>query len=263
MHFREWACAAFGMVIIVPFALVAIPILLPVAIATLTVSTWRFWRLRTGDVLGTSFVVLHPPNEASDFRVIEMWPPYVLHVWGNAGDARTDLFLEMPVCDPVRCTRRLPLSKVAEMLADTPGFCVCVHDIDRSIRHADRQTGEVARFWRRLSVFELLRPVRLIQRAWRAHAARRRQAAARVITRAALHFLYRPGGRGHEAALHRWHEHRWMHEYRPEGCTTRAMDGAAGNGHLEVVRLHDPRDGRGGSAGPPGGDALAARTPYG
>jgi hypothetical protein len=41
----------------------------------------------------------------------------------------------------------------------------------------------------------LHRPARRIQRAWRAHRQRRREAAARVIQLAVLHALHRPGGR--------------------------------------------------------------------
>jgi ankyrin repeat protein len=29
----------------------------------------------------------------------------------------------------------------------------------------------------------------------------------------------------------------WLHEFRVEGCTTDAMDWAAENGHLEVVKF--------------------------
>ena len=39
-------------------------------------------------------------------------------------------------------------------------------------------------------IFELLRPICLIQQTWR---ARRREKAAYIISRAVLHFLYRPG----------------------------------------------------------------------
>ncbi|CAN0196456.1 unnamed protein product, partial [Ectocarpus fasciculatus] len=35
---------------------------------------------------------------------------------------------------------------------------------------------------------------------------------------------------------------RWLHEHRPEGCTTAAMDKAAKGGHLHVVEwLHNNR----------------------
>ena len=208
MRLSEWVRAALGTVIIGPFVLVSIPFLLPVAIVSVTLAKRRFWRLRTGDVLGASFVVLHPPKKGSEFRLVELLPPCGLHVWKIASDAHSDLefrrilpeTLTEIMFNPMRCTGRLPLSKVAELLAATR-YC-WVHDTVH--RSGSRHSDEVERFWRQLTEFELLRPVRLIQRAWRAHAARRRRAAARVITRAALHFLYRPRGRGYEAASRRW-----------------------------------------------------------
>ena len=203
MHLIERACGALGMVIVAPFALVSIPILLPALIVSSTLAIRRFWRLRAGDVLGTSFVVLHPPNKGSEFRLVELCNGYpcVLHVWKNVSDAQSFLFRILPesftdaVCNPMRCTRRQSMFKVAELLAEPRSYIV-VHDSVYS--------NKVERFWRELTEFELLRPVRLIQRAWRDHAVRRRQAAAYVITRAALHFLYRPKGKGYEAALRRW-----------------------------------------------------------
>ena len=208
MHLSEWFCDALGVVIIAPFVLVSIPVLLPATIVSITLSTRRFWRLRAGDVLGTSFVVLRPPNKATEFRVVDLRPPCVLHVWKNVSDAHSYLFSFLPqsftetMCNPMRCTRRLPLFKVAELLAEPHSYCV-VRDGDQSGTY-HRHSGEDP-FWMRLTEFELLRPIRLIQRAWRAHAARCRQAAARVITRAALHFLYRPRGKGYEEASRRWH----------------------------------------------------------
>ena len=47
-------------------------------------------------------------------------------------------------------------------------------------------------------IFELLRPICLIQKTWRTYRARRREKAAYVISRAVLHFLYRPV---HEIAI--------------------------------------------------------------
>jgi hypothetical protein len=35
---------------------------------------------------------------------------------------------------------------------------------------------------------------------------------------------------------------KWLHEYRTEGCTAKAMDLAARNGYLEVIKwLHENR----------------------
>ena len=234
MHLGEWLCAALGVVIVAPIALVSIPIALPlaiVAIVSITKCTWRFWRLRTGDVLrrgcGTSFVVIHPPKKDSEFRCLELNNQYivipVLHVWKNVGIAQSDLARILPesltetICDPMRCTKRLPLHRVTELLAGENAEYRCViHDTIHRYRYGF--VGEDERFWMRLTAFEFMRPVRVIQRAWRAHAARRRQAAARVITRAALNFLYRPNGRMYEAASRRWHDQTVLRTLPPCVC---------------------------------------------
>jgi len=214
MHLGEWACAALGAIVVAPIVLLSIPIALPAAIISTTVSIRRFWRLRTGDVLGTTFVVLHPPKKGSEFRVLEINNYFItLHVWKSVDTAYRGMFRIIPesfleiACDPFRCKKRLPMHEVSDLLTeDTTGFRVVNHDDGN--RYLIEYVGEQDMYWMRCRSFELTRPVRVIQRAWRAHAAKRREAAARVITRAALHFLYRPNGWAYEAGSRRWHEYR-------------------------------------------------------
>jgi hypothetical protein len=54
------------------------------------------------------------------------------------------------------------------------------------------------------AVWTLQRPVRLVQRAWRAHVRRRLRWAVGVVEGAALAALYRPGGAGYQDAERRW-----------------------------------------------------------
>ncbi|NCB27798.1 MAG: hypothetical protein EOM62_20450 [Bacteroidia bacterium] len=104
------------------------------------------------------------------------------------------------------------MHEVVELLmAEDTGYWFIEHDAPIN-RYAFEDRYEQYMFWMRCRAFELMRPVRVIQRAWRAHAERRREAAARVITRAALHFLYRPKGWAYEAGSCRWHEARCSRE---------------------------------------------------
>jgi len=204
MHLGKWARGAFAAVV----TLVSIPIVLPVAIASIVISTRRFWRLRTGDVLGTSYVVLHPPKKHSEFHVLEISKPCILYTWKNTDVAHYCLSCMLPessfteLMRPLQCTKRLPLHEVTELLmaGETGGY--------RTINHNEYYgyLGEKELSWMRRRSFEITRPARVIQRAWRAHVARRREAAARVITRAALHFLYRPNAWGYEEGLRRWRD---------------------------------------------------------
>jgi hypothetical protein len=58
--------------------------------------------------------------------------------------------------------------------------------------------------WKEQALFMLQRPVRYIQRAWRARRAQRRQRAAAIIEDAVLAYMYRPGGPRFEAAQGRF-----------------------------------------------------------
>lgn len=207
--------AVVGTVIILPAVIISIPFVLPAAIVSVTLSKRKFWRLRAGDVIAlsgcTSFVVLHAPERSSEFHIIETrFDNCFLRIWTNANDAYTYMFNMGPcstfveLIDPLRYKGRMPVYKVAEMLAaiDNAYFR---HDVVS--RGVYRSMGEDERRWVRCTLFELMRPVRVIQRAWRAHYEMRRKAAARVISDAALHFLYRPKGVGYNAALRRWHDH--------------------------------------------------------
>jgi hypothetical protein len=211
MRLGELACAALYAVAVAPIVILSIPIALPATILSVTISKRRFWRLRTGDVLGASYVVLHPPKRGSEFRVLCTKDPCTLHVWKGVDTAHDTLFETLPdgfietVFNPMRRTKRLRAYEVAELLlaGESGRYRAIKHDENR---HSCVYAGEQDLFWMRCRSFELLRPVRVIQRAWRAHAARRREAAARVITRAALHFLYRPKGWAYDAGSRSWHE---------------------------------------------------------
>jgi len=195
----------------VPIALVSIPIVLPAAIISVIISNRRFWRLQTGDVIGTSYVVLHPPKRGYGFRILKFNKYKGFHVWNNVDKAESDMFKVlsesfMEIICPIRCTKRLPLHEVVELLmAEDTGYWSIEHDPPTGI-YSFEDRYEQNMFWMQCKAFELVRPVRVIQRAWRAHAARRREAAARIITRAAIHFLYRPKGWAYEAGSCRWHK---------------------------------------------------------
>lgn len=223
MHCRDCAGLALASVVFAPLVLASAtlvlastPLLLPVVAVGVCRSSWRFWKLRVGDVIGndgdTTFVVLHPPNRTAEFRCISIAPDSshgALNVWKTAEDAREFFFKVLPTSFttvmfvPMRPKGREPISKIAEWLAQPLDVNIHVR-MGRYKWTSGRANPEAAQQLTRISEFELLRPVRLIQRAWRAYSSRRRQDAARIITRAALRFLYRPGGWGYANAECSW-----------------------------------------------------------
>jgi hypothetical protein len=181
-------------------ALVAAPVWLPMMIASYALSAQRFNLLRTGDVIksshGNAFVVLRPPGRrrggvlcAELFGGISM-----LREWSTADEAFTFF------CRDPRRTLANVLSPCISRVETRP-----LVDLVAVIQKSYVLEQPHALTWRvRVATFELLRPVRLIQRAWREYRVRRREAAAREIARAILDFLYRPGGACHVVTAARW-----------------------------------------------------------
>lgn len=222
MNCRDCVGIALASVVIAPIVLASAslvlastPLLLPVIAVKIYRSTRRFWKLRIGDVIGSgnnTFIVLHPPNRTAEFRCIRIGPhsSYVLNVWEKAEDAHEFFFKVLPtslnetIFVPMCPKGREPLSKIAEWLAQPPNAVHIHARVGASRCKLIIGNADAAQHLTRISEFELLRPVRLIQRAWRAYSARRRQAAAHIITQAALRFLYRPGGWGYATAESSW-----------------------------------------------------------
>jgi len=164
MHLGEWACVGLSAVVVAPIVLVSIPIALPAAIMSVIIFNRRFWRLQTGDVLGTSYVVLHPPKRGSKFRILKLDNPNTLHVWNNVDTAESDLCRILPesfmeTMYPIRCTKRLPLHEVVELLmaGDAGGYRSIKHDAPAK-RYFCEYADEQDLLWMRCRSFEQAEP---------------------------------------------------------------------------------------------------------
>jgi hypothetical protein len=208
MHWSEGLCIGLAAPLLLVAALVAAPVALPVLLASYALSAQRFNLLRTGDVIrsshGDAFVVLRPPGRRrGGVLCAELFGGLsVLREWSTADEAFTFFYrYRAPYRTPADilrpCVSRVSTRPLADLVAV----------IQKSFVAWELNGLEQPRAlaWRvRVAAFELLRPVRLIQRAWREYHARRREAAAREIARAILDFLYRPGGACHVTAAARW-----------------------------------------------------------
>jgi hypothetical protein len=144
---------------------------------------WDALRFEEGPT-STFFVVLAPPA-AGPFEVMIS----VVRAGGRQG------MLWLLCCDseddlvPVLCTLDFDTRMLARGAYDTRVTPVVMVGWIDGVRLGPARADLERLRWR------LQRPARKIQRAWRAHRQRRREAAARVIERAVLHALHRPGGR--------------------------------------------------------------------
>jgi hypothetical protein len=157
-----------------------------------------------GDVLSsvenaTTFTVMSPPHDTQRLLLRQTEGHTVLLVCHDNRDAAL----------------WIPPSTAAVRVCPRIGRVELTHAIDaltlivqRDKSYTSWYDANIAHCWSPLSVtvwkaqtlFMLQRPVRYIQRAWRARRVKRQQRAAAVIVDAVLAYLYRPGGRRFEAA---------------------------------------------------------------
>ena len=200
MNLIDAACVTLGLIVVAPLAVLTAPITLPIYAVVALTRRRRFWKLRTGDVFGSFkehapiFVVIRPPSCKDVIIFLEVWHPHLntLFVFRDAQRAY-QLFETPPFA-----TMTLQHHDVVDLVLNTDingGTCV----------EGLLEPHQRPRDWKVYAIFLLTRPVRVIQRAWRAHM-RRRRAAVEVISRTVLEFLYRPGGAMYRRGEKRWHE---------------------------------------------------------
>jgi hypothetical protein len=190
----EEAALATAFVLLCPIFFVVGVFVLPVVGVTNVVSLCRVRGARIGDVLSSNgnmayILSVHPllvlvrrNNGSANIIAYD-------HAW----DLMEDLLFNSIV--PVSVgPDKMGLVELVEQVAS-----VCMWDCGVPTLRAKNEA------MRKRALWMLQRPVRLVQRTWRAHVLRRLRWAVGVVEAAALDVLYRPGGAHYHDAARRWH----------------------------------------------------------
>ncbi len=205
----EAVLVAGAVLLLSPIVAVGCVVATPVFGIVYTVSLYRARTARPGDVLvagseadGSRATVVSALGADAGVAVVEV-PRHTCNAAFLVYSSARQLIRSMGVCDDlfhrpaavespglVYVVARVASVPIDRILYGSSGCC--------SVDKADVEA------MRALALWTLQRPVRLVQRAWRAHVRRRLRWAVGVVEGAALAAMYRPGGAFYQDAARRW-----------------------------------------------------------
>jgi type III secretory pathway component EscS len=191
-----------SLLLLIPIIAVGCVVVAPVVGVVFTVSLYRACTARNGDVLVASYGIRATVLSTLGIAVVEM-PRHTSYAFfvvynnafqliqniGYSGDIfHMPTLVESPsLVDLVAHVESMPINLI-------------VHGPSKSC-NVDKADIEAMRA---IMLWTLQRPVRLVQRTWRAHVRRRLRWAVGVVERGALTVIYRPGGVFYQDAVRRW-----------------------------------------------------------
>ena len=188
-------------VVMVPLVVALAPLLLPVAFVQNVLSLRSVHRARVGDVLVSrngraQAHILSGPRTAYPRVALIKWIPQMLPQIVEYDNARNllDHLVVTAFHTPLSIGAHLGLVELVQHVASEPWHGDVFDSCARAVNGATRAH----------LLWTLQRPVRLVQRAWRAHAQARLRWAVGVVEGSVLNSLYRPGGEHYHEVARRW-----------------------------------------------------------